>query len=285
MARKFSGVVIDPGHGGLDPAKVPFPAPQSTSEWSPMIAGYFGDKGHVLFDPEGDSYTTPGKRYIHEPSGFAYYEGVGNRVQASILSVLLLGMNVRVFSTLHRSEITPGHHGWPKNWLDGSWWPHRDVSLADRVDYADDVHARMIRETGLGVLTVSLHGNAIGRVSRGPSQSPRGVSVFTSVGQTSSDPVADSVWRSFKDREDQPYSLRARSPDWSDGDADHEAAFYVLRKTAGPAILTEAGFFTNLEDAKIMASHAGANAIATSIFLGIRDFLTPKRDPKSFDVV
>jgi len=271
MTRKFSGVVVDPGHGGLDPAK----ALQVASDWPPMKVGFYGEKGHAVFDPQGDSYTTPGKRYIHDPSGFTYYEGVGNRVQASLLTAMLRGLRVRVFSTLHADEITSDGLGWPKNWLDGSWWPHRDVSLADRVAYANEVHARMIRDTGAGVLTVSLHGNAIGKVSRGPSQSPRGVSVFTSVGQTSSDPVADSVWRSFKDREGEPYCLRARTPDWSDGDADHEAAFYVLRKTHGPAILTEAGFFTNLEDAKIMATHAGANAIATSIFLGIRGFLSP----------
>jgi N-acetylmuramoyl-L-alanine amidase len=45
--------------------------------------------------------------------------------------------------------------------------------------------------------------------------------------------------------------IRYRS-DKSDGDHDREARFFVLTKTAMPAILGEHLFFDNLEDAKLL---------------------------------
>lgn len=45
--------------------------------------------------------------------------------------------------------------------------------------------------------------------------------------------------------------MRAEKPD---GDLDYEENFYILKHTACPAVLTENGFYTNIEDLAILES-------------------------------
>jgi len=69
-------------------------------------------------------------------------------------------------------------------------------------------------------ILVSIHANAFGNGREWTS--PSGWSVYTSRGQTRTD--------------------------FSDGDADIEENFYILRHTICPAVLTENLFMTNLSD-------------------------------------
>ena len=264
--------MIDPGHGGLDPdAGAPGLDIRAFVRDQEGLAEAYRARGHAVFSPDGTAYQTQGKQYWHtdvDPP-FAYFEGVGNRVQAAYLATQLLGIGVPVFSSLTGERLSWGDDEL-RPWESGAGWPSADVPLRTRV-----AHAQRVNEDHGDLLFVSLHGNALGNVSRGPSINARGVSVFTSPGVDDSDPVADAVWRSFSDRQHLPYSKRARTPDLSDGFADHEARFLVLTGARGRwmSILVEAGFFTNLRDAKQLATQEGALAVSTAIFAGIKRFV------------
>ena len=98
---------------------------------------------------------------------------------------------------------------------------NEDISLSKRVHRANALY----RQNTDSIL-VSIHANAAGGT---------GYEVFTSPGQTTSDVVATVF---FKKTEEE-FPEEAMRPAYGDGDPDKEAKFYVLRKTLGPAILTE----------------------------------------------
>ena len=52
--------------------------------------------------------------------------------------------------------------------------------------------------------------------------------------------------------------------DYSDGDKDKEANFYVLKNTICPAVLTENFFMTNKEECKLLLSKEGRDRIASA---------------------
>jgi N-acetylmuramoyl-L-alanine amidase len=80
--------------------------------------------------------------------------------------------------------------------------------------------------------------------SQGPSLNARGFMVFTTVGQTRSDKLAELVIQAVE----RAKIVRVRTEN-ADGDGDYERDFYMVKQTRMPAILIEAGFFTNLEEA------------------------------------
>ena len=86
-------------------------------------------------------------------------------------------------------------------------------------------------------LFVSAHTNAFSK------ESANGYEAFTTPGATKSDRAA-SIWMR---RQGNAFPDRTARTDTSDGDADKEANFAVLR-CKGPAILLELGFITNLSD-------------------------------------
>ena len=51
-----------------------------------------------------------------------------------------------------------------------------------------------------------------------------------------------------------------------------QAGFLVLYKTTMPSVLVEAGFISNEKEEKLLASEAGQNNIALSIFKAVRDY-------------
>lgn len=53
-----------------------------------------------------------------------------------------------------------------------------------------------------------------------------------------------------------------------------EAGFWVLYKTAMPGILIEAGFISNKEEEKYLASEIGQTVIASSVYRAFRDYKT-----------
>ena len=88
---------------------------------------------------------------------------------------------------------------------------------------------------------VSIHTNAY------RLESSKGFEAFTTPGATRSDPLC-SIWMR---RYENSFGDRKPRKDTSDGDADKEANFAVL-KCKGPAMLLELGFITNTEEREWM---------------------------------
>ena len=122
----------------------------------------------------------------------------------------------------------------PMLWAEGfdvSYTRYHDQSLAlsTRVDLAEVIHPDLF---------LSLHCNAA------ENKDASGIEVWTSPGQTPADDAATYLFSALKERNPE---IDCRT-DYTDGDPDKEARFYVLRKTNCPAVLLEMGFVTNWLD-------------------------------------
>lgn len=192
-------------------------------------------KFYYIIDPghggmvDGEYVTAPKKMFDH--GDFVFYEGVWNRQVAKSLESKLIeaGIDSKI--------IVP---------------EEEDVGLWERVRRANELNLNLEKP----VIYISIHANAGGGVGR---------EIYTSVGQTKSDEVADCFFEAY---EDEIPSQRQRV-DLSDGDKDKESNFYVLKNTKCPAILTESGFMDNREEAKWMMSEEGINSVAEAHFQGI----------------
>lgn len=102
---------------------------------------------------------------------------------------------------------------------------YEDISLETRVKRANKYKNEKC-------FYLSVHSNAGGGA---------GSEVFTAKGDSKSDRIATVFGEEFI-KEFPNHKLRT---DYSDGDLDKEANFYVLSKTAMPAILTESFFMDN----------------------------------------
>lgn len=105
---------------------------------------------------------------------------------------------------------------------------------------------------------ISLHCNAAPR-------QVKGVEIWTSVGETSADPLATEIFRSVK----RAFPVRNYRTDQSDGDPDKEKNFYVLRKTRCPAVLLEMGFISNADECFWLKDDDTQNRMALAIVEGI----------------
>jgi len=150
-------------------------------------------------------YQTAGKRSPAWKDGKVLYEGEFNRAVVKGIVDELTKCGVQCVVVSHECL---------------------DNSLVDRVNRANKV--------GKDSIYISVHANAGGG---------KGWEVYTSIGQTKSDKLAEifceEYTKAFPDRK-----LRS---DLEDGDRDREASFYVLNKTAMPAVLTE-NFFMDTEE-------------------------------------
>ena len=201
-------------------------------------------------------YQTPGgKQYTFTDvcPELVLYEGVSNRKTAAALMRLAHAAGIPVFDVVADMWCTD-----PVSWEE---LEQRDISLQSRVLSANK-HPD-------GIL-ISCHSNAIGTTIRGPSQAANGIDIYTYYGESGADPIATAIWQSFKDNQN---ALRVRSGNWSDGDPDCEAGFYILRKTSMPAVLGEIGFFTNLHDAQYLADLENHETIAACYWYGVRDYV------------
>ena len=174
----------------------------------------------------GKYVTAPAKMFVF-PDGLTIYEGVINRKIGEYLSGLLSEHGIRHEFVSHANL---------------------DTKLEFRVNRADQIY-----EVDKSCIYLSIHSNSGGG---------SGFEIFTSPGQTKSDKVANifcEVYQSsFPD-------IKFRA-DKSDGDADKEENFYVLRKTDCPALLVENLFFDNRREAEILLSEAGQKKIAKCLF-------------------
>ena len=131
------------------------------------------------------------------------------------------------------------------------WTPNSDLS--ERVRISNDWMAD---------LYVSIHANAA------TSPLAKGMEVWTTIGQTAADPVAESIAN----------ALHAAFPDLvfradlSDGDLDKEANFFVCRWTDAPAVLNELAFISNPQEEEMLRSLDYQAKVAWVIAKGIADY-------------
>lgn len=129
--------------------------------------------------------------------------------------------------------------------LDGKF-----VSLSGRADFSNAARADLF---------LSLHGNG------SDNQKAHGIEMWTTKGLTAADAVVPFMER----------ALRAELPDVvlrvdrTDGDADKEKDYAVLRLTKAPAILWEVGFVTNPEEEALLKTDEYRDRIARAIVNGI----------------
>lgn len=212
-----------------------------------MFSRVIVDYGHGgMIDGE---YQTPtGKQYhFTEPEKLSIYEGVTNRGIASKFMNILVEAGVEVFDCVEDCYVTEP--------ITADDLEQRDVSLYSRVRNANDENKR--GET----LFISIHSNAVGYDLRGPSLNPRGASVFVYRNSGIAGLVANKLLSLYSQT-----GLRPRT-------IIENKTFYVLRKTSMPAILSENGFFVNIDDAKYLLSEEGQWDIARAHFKSIENLL------------
>ena len=160
----------------------------------------------ILID-NGHGVNTPGKR---SPDG-RFREGIFNReiARAVVQHLQLRGYDAEL--------LVPEDD---------------DISLQERVRRANQKALRLghsIKETPL----ISIHANAAGM---GDSwKDARGWCCYTYYGHSESDNLATSL---YKAAEKYLPGQRIRT-DYTDGDPDFEAGFYLLKHTIGTAVLVE----------------------------------------------
>lgn len=177
-----------------------------------------------IFDPGhggiiNSKYQTSGKRSPRFDSGFVLYEGVNNRDNVSRLIKIFKDNNLDCVDIVDSQK---------------------DIPLSTRIARAN----KLAKERKC--IYISVHSDAAGN---GKDWHPAsGVSVYTSKGQTASDPIAELVINKLEDQLKE--SVKWRFDTWTDKDKDKEANYAVLKKTSCPAILLELGFHSNKEESK-----------------------------------
>jgi len=198
--------------GNLIPGRTAVPGP-------PVIKSIKNPKWIFLLDPGhggmiNGKYVTAGKRSPIFPDGSCLYEGVNNRDNVKRILAQAHKIGLQAIDIVNSES---------------------DITLGERVRRAN-LHGRK-------AVYISIHSDAAGDgVKWHPA---KGITVFTSIGQTTSDKFADIVFK----------KLRSHLPTMNmrecnvDGDHDKEADFFVLKHTIMPAILLELGFHTNQAEA------------------------------------
>lgn len=157
-----------------------------------------------------------------------------------------------------------------------------DVPLAIRATRVNAICRQVGKQN---VILISVHSNAAG--GDGTWKSAGGWCVYTTPGKTKADDLATELWNAAQS-ELKPYAERFKvlqnageydsrqvpfRADWSDGDPDYEANFYIIRKTLCPAVLTESLFQDNRADVDFLLSEAGKAAIVNLHVNGIINYL------------
>ena len=139
-----------------------------------------------------------------------------------------------------------------------------DVALAERARRVNEVCGKLGTKN---VILVSIHCNAAGN---GEWMNAKGWSCYTSVGKTKADDLANCFYQAAEEHLADQRKLRK---DFSDGDPDWEAGFYMLTKTKGPAVLTENFFMDNKDDVAYLLSAEGREAVVSTHVDGIIKYI------------
>lgn len=210
---------------------VDYPDLITDSEW--MIGIDPGHSGMI----DGVYFTAPAKMYKHPD--FIFYEGVYNRYISKRLGELLKEKNISHYYT-----------------TDSNY----DPALSIRAIRANTF---MRKYSDRKHLLISIHGNAAPE----GSESATGIEVFTSPGNTASDPKASVIFRHLTKA---GWKMRTG---YKDGDPDKEAKFTILIRTIMPAVLVELGFYTNYEEAKKMSDPENQERFAQLLFDAINEII------------
>ena len=167
----------------------------------------------VLLDA-GHGSDTPGKRSPIWSDGKQLFEWAYNRVIVRYIKDYLKLMGVSYVDIVTENN---------------------DISLTERVERANSIYIKHKDDYEL-IYLISIHGNAA------KNEKANGIEVFTSIGQTMADPIAEMLYKELK-----KIGWRMRK-DVQDGDNDKEAKFKMLTDTIMPAVLSENGFYTNEEE-------------------------------------
>ena len=184
------------------------------------------DAGHGGISPFNNEYVTAGKRSPVREDGTQFYEGVNNRLLVDRIYDALKGNGFDVVK------------------LVDTW---KDVPLSERVRKANELHKE--KKSFL----ISIHSDAFGNGQEWTS--PRGITVFTSKGQTKSDILAKWFHQELACNFDGITSDRGIK----------EANFYILSKSNCSALLLELGFHTNKQELTLMETDVWREAVVKSI--------------------
>lgn len=205
----------------------------------------FLDAGHGGLSPQGTYTTFPDKCFRHDKGNFHnglwFYEGVSNRNIAEMLYLKLTPAlkNVKVLKTYH---------------------PYKDTPLKTRTLFANTEYQKRKERA----LFLSLHSDA----SIGHNAS--GFTVYTSPGQTQSDPIGTIIFDNVKEEFGKEIKYRT---DTSDKDHDKEERFHVLHKTVMPSVLLEWLFFDHYKDAQKIIDPVYMNRYCNALFNSIKEIL------------
>ena len=133
----------------------------------------------------------------------------------------------------------------------------QDISLKDRVDRINSIYKE--NKDKYKVYLISVHGNAADN-----APTANGIEVFTSIGETKSDIIAEVFYEKLKNL---GWKMR---PNRSNKGGKEEN-FYILKNSHCPAILTENGFYTNEEEYKKMLDFYWQKEIALAHYKAIQD--------------
>jgi len=194
---------------------------------------YILDPGHGGMI-EG-KYQTAGKRSpLFDDGKTILYEGVNNRDNVNRIIAKLEAKGIMCV------DIVNSEH---------------DISLPKRVEDANRIERPSIY--------ISIHSDAACNTGW---KEAKGITVYTSPGQTKSDEFANVVIAELEKQFGNGVKFRQQR---ADGDKDYEADFYVLRKTKMPAILIEGGFHTDKEEAARMLTDEWKDKLTDSIVFAI----------------
>lgn len=154
--------------------------------------------------------------------------------------------------------------------------------LSARVNYVNNLCKKYEAKN---CIYISIHVNAAGADNKWHTAG--GFSVYTSKGQTKSDKLAECIYNRAASNLIEYSKLMSQGKligyydskqkylrmDTSDGDKDMEADFYVLNKTACPAVLVECMFQDNKADVEFLLSDEGKHSIIRTILEGIVDYI------------
>ena len=183
-------------------------------------------------------YVTPGKRSPKFPDGHVLYEGVNNRAITTKIIAKLKEYGFEALDIVSSQE---------------------DISLKKRIDKANALHLNK------KCVYISIHSDACGNGLEW--NEAKGISIYTSIGQSKSDVFASLVIDSME--EVMGDSVKWRK-DLSDKDEDKEENFYVLKNTNCPAILCELGFHTNMDEANRIQTDEWHTKVVAAIVIAVQ---------------
>ena len=141
----------------------------------------------------------------------------------------------------------------------------RDISLPERCRRVNAWCRQLGKDK---VIVISIHANAAGHGDRWYDAT--GWCAYTSRGNTRVDALATSLYHAA-----QVLLPGARlRTDYTDGDPDMEADFYLLCHTTAPAVLTENFFMDSHNDCDFLLSEEGQEAIVNLHVDGITSYIS-----------